>query len=49
MSERKTNVQKRSAHVKKVVAKAPRAADAVAKLSKKYFLSERTIWRDLVR
>lgn len=45
----KTNKQlkERAEHVKKKVNSSDSAADAIRKLSKKLFLSERTIERDL--
>ena len=40
---------KRSTYVKKVVAKSPSTHKAVEKLSKELFVTERTIYRDLVK
>lgn len=45
----KGKVQKRSDYVKKVIANSQNTSKAVEKLSRKLFICERTIWRDLVR
>ena len=45
----KSLVKDRSNYVKKIVAKATSTHQAVKKLSKKLFISERTIYRDLER
>ncbi len=45
----KDKLQKRSDYVKKVIAKSQSTQEAVEKLAKKLFVSEATIYRDLVR
>lgn len=51
MSRMKDNelLQMRSTYVKYIVEKAPCTHEAVKKLGKKLFLSERTIYRDLAK
>lgn len=43
------HLQQRSDYVKKVVSKSPNTQVAVEKLSKKLFISERTVYRDLTK
>jgi len=52
MSQHKTEqdrLDERSNYVKKIIAKSPSTHKAVEKLSKQLFVTERTIYRDLIR
>ena len=45
----KTKLEHRSNYVKSVVAKSQSTQEAVEKLARKLFISERTVYRDLVK
>ena len=45
----KDKLEDRSDYVKKIVAKSQSTQEAVEKLARKLFISERTVYRDLVK
>ena len=45
----KGKLEDRSDYVKKIVAKSQSTQEAVERLAKKLFISERTVYRDLVK
>lgn len=45
----KIKLEERHIYFKKVIAKSPRTHEAVKKLADKYYISERTVYRDLAK
>lgn len=49
MTKIKNKLKNRSDYFKKVVSKSTRTHEAVKKLANKYYISERTVYRDLAK